>query len=120
MASAHQLDAELRQVGRADAVPRRARLLARRGQRLAGDEDALTPVVGEWVVERQPCALDARNAAQALLEIAVEGGEALPLDSRRRSADRHEHASLSREADVLTLEIAQTAAQHRRAGNQDD
>ncbi len=65
VAAAHQLHAELLQVVRAHAVPRRTGLLAGGGQRLAGNQDALAPVVGERVVEREPGALHARDARRA-------------------------------------------------------
>ena len=101
-----------------DAVPRRAGLLARRRRRLAGDEDPFAPVVGERVVERQPGALHAGNAGQPALQVAVERGEPLAGDRGRRPADGDQHAPVAIEAEVLALEVAEAAAEHRRAGHQ--
>ena len=66
VAAAHELDAEVLQVVRAHAIPRRSRLLARRRLRLAGNEDALAPIVGQRVVERERRALSHPGCARAV------------------------------------------------------
>ena len=118
VAAAYQLDAQVLQVVGANAVPRRACLLARRRRRPAGHEHALAPVVRERVVEREPSALHARDTRETRFHVAIERGEPFAGERRRRTAHGHDHAAIAVEAKVLPLQIAQAAPQHRRAGHE--
>ena len=94
VAAADELHAEVLEVVRADAIPRRAGLLAGLRRRMAGDEHELAPVVGERVVEREPGALHAGQAIEPLLDVAIERRELLRRVGRRRPVQRDQDASL--------------------------
>ena len=118
VAPSDEFDAELLQVVRAHAIPRRAGLFARCRQRLAGNQDAFAPIVGQRIVEGQPRAPDTRNAREPFLDVAVECRQPLARDRGRWPADRHQHSPVAGETEVLAFEVAQAATEHRRARHQ--
>ena len=118
--AAHQLHAEVLEIGGADAIPRGAGRLAGLRRRLPRDQHALAPVVGERVVEGQPAAAHAGQPLHAILDVAIERIELLGPVVRRRPVQLHEHAARGREAEVLVLEVGQAAGQQQRPDDQHD
>ena len=74
--AAYHADAEVLQIVRADAVPRRARFLAHLRCRMSGNDNQLTPVVGERVVEREAGSADPGQPVEPLLELSVHSRRA--------------------------------------------
>ncbi len=87
---------------------------------MAGDQHELAPVVGERVVECEPCALHARQPSQAIFNVAIQSRELVRRVIRRRTIDLHKHSSWNFEPEVLALKVAQAPRQHRRSGDEDD
>lgn len=84
----------------------------------AGDEDQLAPIAGEWIVERAAGALDARQAVEAIVLIAVERVEAIRRVIFRSRLQLDGDAASGLEAEILMLEIIQAAGEHSRSGDQ--
>ena len=87
---------------------------------LARDQDALTPVVRERIVEREARALHTGDPLEPLLEIAVQRGQPVSRDRRGRPSHRHQDPPVALEPEVLPLEIAEAAAEHGRTGDEHD
>ncbi len=117
-AAAHQRDAQVLEVVRAHAIPRRARLFVHLGLGMSFDQNQLAPIVGERVVERQPGAADARQPIEALLEAPIQGRQLRLCIRGGRTVQRDCDATVNPIAEVLLLQFVQTARQHRRAGDQ--
>ena len=118
-APADDRHAEVLQVVRADAVPRRAGLLAGLRRRMPGHEDQLAPVVGERVVERESRLLDAGEAVEPLLELAIERGQLSARVGGRRPVERHDDAAVapgSRSPGVRACRGCARASSRRRRG----
>jgi hypothetical protein len=77
------------------------------------NQDQFAPVVGERVVKRESGSLNARQAIEPLLDIAIHRGQLLQRVSRWGAVQLHEDATGNLESKVLALEIAQAAREHR-------
>jgi hypothetical protein len=119
-ASARHGGAEVLQVVRAHANPRRAGVVAGLRRRMTGDHDHLAPVVRQRVVEREVRRLHAGNAVQPVFQSAVHGRQLRHGVVRGRTVDRDEDAIRHGEPEVLMLDVVEAAAEHRRAGDEDD
>src|SRR6185436_8476586 len=118
VAAANELHAEVLEVMRTDAVPRRADVRARRGWRLAGDEHGFAPVVRQRVVECETGASHTGDTREPRFDVAVEGGEAIAGHRGRGPADPNDHPATAIEAEVLPFEVAEAASEHRRSGDE--
>ena len=120
MTAARELDPEKLEVVGADAIPRRASLLAGLRRRMPGHQDEFAPVVGERIVERESSAANTREPVEPFLQGSIECRELLGSVGGRRPVQGHEHAALNFIAEVLMLEFPEAAGQHHRARDQHD
>src|SRR5205814_10674019 len=84
---------------------------------MAGDHDEFAPIVGERVIEGQTSALNARETVELSFELTIERGYLRQRVSSGRPVHVDFHAVLHLEAEVLLLELVESACQHSGPGN---
>ena len=119
-ASPEEGHTEVLEIAGAHAVPGGAAFFAHFRRGMARHVNHFAPVVGQRVVERQTRSPYARQAIEAFFELAVHRCELRLRVRRRRRVQRDDDPSLHLVTEVLPLEVAEAARQHRRAGDQHD
>ncbi len=119
-AAAHNLLAQRIEVAGRDVIPGRADLVVHVRHAVTFTDGDLAPVILQWRVESQRCALHAGDVCQPILQLNVHGVEFRLRISGIRACEADGHPVIGFVTESLMLQVLQTAGQQSGAGDQDN